>query len=181
VAEVRRKFFTKIPPQRVMPRSQHRPTLHSRQGQPNHITPPQSPYEYHLNEHRESRCERCYTVDAAKILLNCLTTCLRSIAGLAVMNSVLGSLPVGGRDFASQRRAGCKICRGCTATAASRRNGVIARYPRFGRNPPHGLRSDCLHYCCAFCELGRSPSSVHRWLTGSLLSTTRSYRTAVHR
>ena len=29
-------------------------------------------------------------------------------------------------------------------------------------------------YCCTFCEFGRRPSWVHRWLTGSLLSTTRS-------
>jgi len=154
VAEVRRKFFTEIPRSRVMLTSQHWLSLRSRQGSPTTQRPPLYPRQYHLNEHHESRCERCYTVGAAKILLNCLTTCLRSIPGRAAMNSVLGASRVGERDSARPR--------GPRFSDPFR--------PRLGRTSG----SDCLHHCWAFCELGRSPSSVHRWLTGSLLSTTRS-------
>src|SRR5215469_17540871 len=78
VAEVRRKFFTKIPPWRVMLTSQHGLSLRSCQGNPTTQRPPLYPRRYHLNEHHESRCERCSTVDPAKILLNYLTSCLRT-------------------------------------------------------------------------------------------------------
>jgi hypothetical protein len=86
VAEVRRKFFTEIPRSRVMLTSQHWLSLRSRQGSPTTQRPPLYPRQYHLNEHHESRCERCSTVDPAKILLNCLTSCLRTSARLAPAN-----------------------------------------------------------------------------------------------
>jgi len=142
VAEVRRKFFTEIPRSRVMLASQHWLSLRSRQGSPTTQRPPLYPRRYHLNEHHESRCERRSTVDPAKILLNCLTSCLRTSARLAPANVSWSSV---GQDCNtapfSLRSPGCAlqpphcktassrhVCRSAGLTAANCRSSTVAYF-----------------------------------------------------